>query len=146
MRTTAVVCLFWKVSPHFIVRLAAISKIEQPLAYSWSYSKQSSQLILESQLYEVLTFCTFPTLLMFGFVSSPERYSDFLSFKALLGGLMMIASNHSHPAILHNLHICSCQLSLKSHLNPFVKRARYANDIGTITHYSVHFPNPMTNW
>ena len=35
---------------------------------------------------------------------------------------------------LHNLHICSCQLSLKSHPNPFVKRARYANDIGTITH------------
>ena len=35
---------------------------------------------------------------------------------------------------LHNLHICSCQVSLKSHLNPFVKRARYANDIGTITH------------
>ena len=32
------------------------------------------------------------------------------------------------------MHICSCQLSLKSHPNPFVKRARYANDIGTITH------------
>ena len=119
-------CLFWKVSSHIIVVVTSNSE-------NWTS---------KNRVYYIPSFCREGHFSVIWKLSTSQHFPTYQQHSRVLFGEkrhwgFLQGGDWWSPRIiptLHNLHICSCQLSLKSHLNPFVKRARYANDIGTITH------------